>query len=88
LFPNISNSLLISKRRRKVKNESSKGKNSKDREKIPSKILNVGSHKVGILDNVGYGNVRSLHKRHLGGLGAGVESTAGDCRKDESEIRR
>jgi hypothetical protein len=77
LCSNYEANLLVSKRRRKVKNESGEGKNSKDGEKVSSEILNVGGYKVSILDDIGCSNVRSLHKSHLGSFGAGVESTAG-----------
>ena len=54
----VSKRLLnIGKRRGEVKDKSSDGKNSKNRPKVSTVVVNTGSNKVGILRNVGNGEV-------------------------------
>jgi hypothetical protein len=69
--------LNISKRRGEVKDKSSNGKDSKNRPEVSTVVANTGGNKVGILGNVGNGEVSRLN-HHLG-LSARGEGGARYC---------
>ena len=80
-------SLLVNKRRGKVKDQSAKGTNSKDREQVSSEVTDVGSDHVG-----GGGNVASrevgniLDHVDLGGLAS--DEGGSNCKKTQKQARK
>lgn len=53
--------LLIRKRRRKEKNETTKSQESKDREEVSTEIIHTRSQQVGVSCNIANGDIRSIN---------------------------
>jgi len=72
-----SSLLGVDERGGKEKDETCKGQDAEDREKVAAEVGDVGSDKIGVGGNVADGNVGSLN-HHLSRRG-GLESTGGGC---------
>ena len=70
--------LLVGQRRGKVKDQSGQKTKTGNRVEVSTEISGTGGDQVGVLCNVGGGNINDLNGDHLGRSGGSV-GRRGDC---------